>query len=797
MASSDSAPFSDSGVTNSAPLVACIPLPMQGVENLRAWLTQTSNHAVSHDLRFCLSVIAPQSDHVNADLAGLTLAHEWAVLPIDAISAYPTALTEIAIRYPGSDIVQISVDADLPYAWDARLRKGAYAAPMIAAATAMCDVSPMFALIDEDLRNNANAALVDQTAYTMGNRSYYDIPRVHALCTYLRRAALDSVLADIDLAGAGPQATLDILVRQLRVRGWSCVLCDYLYVGSARSSVVALDAGDEIETSAFLQNHPLGMLRRSVNAALRAGIANVSIPGLDSRPVQLHIMHFWGGGLDKWVRDFARADEARINLVFSSFRIGDTGGQRLVLYSDPADPNPIRVWDIAQPIRSTLSHSIEYRRILEQIVSEFGVESIIVSSLIGHTLDVLDQPVKTLVVCHDYYPICQAINPQFGTTCERCTLDDLRRCAKSNPLNSIFVDQTSEEWHQMRNCYVELLLKNKIELVAPSPSVFATLKRLEPRVELLTTHLIAHGIDLSAAPLPIATRSPAARLRIVVLGRLSRHKGTELLREAYAELLPYAEITLVGCGGNGVKLATACNWNFIEKYKPEELPDILRKIAPHAGLLASVIPETFSYTLSELNHLGIPTIATALGSFNDRIVHGESGFLFKPTRAALIEIIQRLHSQPELLTTVAKRLSIQKSGRSVETMVSDYHLLIPVVQRPVSRFRVGIGMQTGLTEPYRQLNDAYAQISQAYADTAAAYNHTKAAYDHAQSELAILSSLSDQWVDSYNALQLKSHWWRIPRALRSMAALREKINAFKDASSRDKGSRDISSPDKE
>ena len=106
-------------------------------------------------------------------------------------------------------------------------------------------------------------------------------------------------------------------------------------------------------------------------------------------------------------------------------------------------------------------------------------------------------------------------------------------------------------------------------------------------------------------------------------------------------------------------------------------------------------------------------------------------------------------------------------------------------------------MQTGLTEPYRQLNDAYAQISQAYADTAAAYNHTKAVYDHAQSELAILSSLSDQWVDSYNTLQLKNHPWRVPQALRLMTELRGKINAFKDASSRDKGSGDISSPDKE
>lgn len=797
MASSDSAPFPHPGVTNSAPLIALVPLHAQSVEGLAAWLTRTSQQTASRDLRFCLCVATQESARIHNDLAGLPIAHEWIVLPIDALLAYPTALAEVAIRYPGSDIIQICADADLPYAWDARLCKGAYALPTIAVATAMCDVSAMFALIDEDLRPNADAALVDRTAYAMGNRSYYDVPRVHSQCTFLRRAALDSVLPDMTMAEANPQVTLDILIGRLRAKGWSCVLCDYLYVGGTPSPAAPVKSGDEVETSAFLQNHPLGMLRRAVNAALRQGIANVSVPGLDARPVQLHVTHFWGGGLDKWVRDFARADTARINLVFSSFRIGDTGGQRLVLYSSPADPNPIRAWDIAQPIRSTLPHSIEYRRILEQIISEFSVESIIVSSLIGHTLDALDQPIKTLVVCHDYYPICQAINPQFDTTCERCTLDDLRRCAKSNPLNSIFVDQTSEEWHEMRNLYVERLLANRVEMVAPSPSVIATMKRLAPRLESLPMHLIPHGIDLAAAPLPLATRTATEPLRIVVLGRLSVHKGTALLREACADLLPYAEITLVGCGGNGVKLATACNWNHIEKYQPEELSGILRKIAPHAGLLASVIPETFSYTLSELNQLGIPAIATALGSFNDRIVHGESGFLFKPTKAALIEIIQNLHTHPALLAAVATRLSSQQSGRSVEAMVNDYRALIPVETRAVARFAVGIGMQTGLTEPYRQLTAAYAQISQAYADTAAAYNHTKVAYDHAQSSFSALSTLSDQWADDYDALQVENRWWHIPRALRLMAALREKINAFKNSPARIEEAKEIPSADKE
>ena len=178
--------------------------------------------------------------------------------------------------------------------------------------------------------------------------------------------------------------------------------------------------------------------------------------------------------------------------------------------------------------------------------------------------------------------------------------------------------------------------------------------------------------------------------------------------------------------------------------------------------------------------MGIPTIATALGSFNDRIVHGQSGFLFKPNCNALLEIVRSLHADPRLLARVAERLSSQQMERSVEAMVDDYRTLIPILPRQVARFRVGIGKQTGLTEPYRQLSEAYAQVSVAYNQTNTAYMHTKSAYEQSQNQLAALTTLSDQFVEHYDALRVDRHWWRIPGALRVMRQLRRKIGAFKN-----------------
>ena len=761
--------------TPSAEWVGVVPVTAGTVSLIAGFLAAQESNAVSRSFHICFFADAQVTGAASVEIARTNANARCSVVEYSDGLSHVAMIDAVTRHHPGRDPVLLSIDATLPFAWDARLQKAAYAEPHIAAASAMCDVAPMFALVEDPAADGAaiDATLIDRTAYTFGNRSYYEVPKVHSVCTYFRRDALNA------LSAAGERAvvtysSLDILTTSLRANGWSCVLCDFLYVGTTQR-VPTLFATDDIEELAFRQHHPLGGLRRTVAAALHEGIVSVSVPGLDARPVQLHIMHFWGGGLDKWVRDFGRVDSSRINLIFSSFRIGETGGQRLVLYSDPVDLKPVRVWDLAQPIRSTLPHNIEYRRILVQIIREFEVEAIIVSSLIGHTLDAISQPLKTLVVCHDFYPVCQAINPQFGTTCERCTFDDLQTCAKSNPLNRIFVDQTSNDWHAMRRLYVERLLEGNIELVVPSPSVETTLKRIAPRMKGLKFHLIPHGIDMDVAPLSIATRAATEPLRLVVLGRLSTQKGAELLRGACEALRSFAQITIVGGGGNGTKLANECGWTCIEKFVPEELPAILQRLAPHAGVLASIIPETFSYTLSELNRLGIPALATNLGSFNDRIKDGENGFLFPPTAEGLVALARKLFETPLLLTQVADALRTNVAHRGVAEMVVEYHERVPLPPRSVARFRVGVGMQTGLTDPYRHLSEAYAQLT-------GAYEHTKVAYEQSLAEreqLQAVVTASKQWAYDFDAINVRNRWWRYRAALTLTEAFREKLQSLR------------------
>jgi glycosyltransferase involved in cell wall biosynthesis len=238
-------------------------------------------------------------------------------------------------------------------------------------------------------------------------------------------------------------------------------------------------------------------------------------------------------------------------------------------------------------------------------------------------------------------------------------------------------------------------------------------------------------------------------------------KGSGILRDAAEELRPYAEITLVGCGPAGVEAAEACGWKAIERYEPADLPGLIREIAPHAGLLASIVPETFSYTLSELFALGVPPLATALGSFRDRIVEGKSGFLFDPDARSLVAAVRRLHGEPGLLEAVAAGLAAAPPVRTTAQMVRDYEPLLPSGSRAQARFKVGVGWQSGLTEPYRQLDESYAELTAAYAHVTKAYGELTQAYTQSREAYEQKSAAYEQVRDAYEKATNRSgaRWW--------------------------------------
>jgi GT2 family glycosyltransferase/glycosyltransferase involved in cell wall biosynthesis len=402
------------------------------------------------------------------------------------------------------------------------------------------------------------------------------------------------------------------------------------------------------------------------------------------RAVRLHVIHDLGGGSAKWLADFARADAASVNLVLRSFTHDDHAGGGVALYANPFDEEPLAAWTFREEIAAVAVAHEEYRAALHETLRAHGVGQIFVSSLIGHSLDALATDLPTVIVAHDYFPYCPSINLYFDGPCARCDDARMAECAEGNPRFNPFVDFGGAERARVRRRYLELIRRPNLLVTAPSRSVAENLRRLDPAFAGISIAEVPHGYGDPLATLAGPEPGAAERLRIVVLGQLSVAKGVELLKEAVDDITRFAELHLVGCRELGEMFRFLPHVHVLSHYRPDELAGHMASINPHVGVLASIVPETFSYALSELMMLGIPPLATRMGSFEARIEERVTGYLFEPDAGSLVAALRRIDADRAGLARVRANLRAHRE-RSPEAMVADYERIVsaaPAGARP-------------------------------------------------------------------------------------------------------------------
>ena len=407
------------------------------------------------------------------------------------------------------------------------------------------------------------------------------------------------------------------------------------------------------------------------------------------QPALLHVGHSWGGGIDRWIHDYAAADRDNWNLLLRSRTRYDAAGVELELVDLAAQDEVLLGWELDDPIACTATRHGQYRQILAEITAGFGVEAVIVSSLIGHSLDVLDGGLPTGLVLHDFVPFCPALFAWYGQPCVSCDRTALERCLAGNPQNAFWHLDDADQWLALRAAYAERLASRPVRIAAPGRAVHARYATLFPVLRERPWREIPHGLGhVPQRAQPPETRGPLGhrRLRVVVPGRLQPHKGLHLFLALLGELTDFADVLLLGSGDYGLPFRGQAGVEVVPDYANAALADQVRDFAPDCALLLSILPESFSYTLSEMFALGVPVVATRLGAFAERIEDGCNGFLVDPEPAAVVRRLRALSQTPDVLDRVAKVLRAQ-AVRSAEAMVKDYRDMLgldpaPVGQRP-------------------------------------------------------------------------------------------------------------------
>ncbi|MBO9664715.1 glycosyltransferase [Dokdonella sp.] len=557
----------------------------------------------------------------------------------------PLELLATAARaFPHEHLILVRADLDLPR----------FAGERLLRALDRPDVLGALPLTESSLDPDRSGVLRTAAEHAA------DAHRVDALCYAYSARRIDD---DADFPDALPALSAwhgERLARlgadRLRERdaleagGLRVVRLDHLYVETGAADAPAREA---------VVPSPLDPLREQVAAALAAGLAPAQ-PGLDAKPVLLHVLHGWGGGAERWVRDYAAADSAAHHLVLIArgrFK-HRRHGEWLELHDGAMNGPPLRRWPLPRPIADTAIGDATYRRLLAGVLRDYGVDALIVSSLIGHSLDALRTSLPLYCIVHDHYPLWPILHRDFGDPA--VAFDEAQRAADlaANGDDAEFAERDPRHWRRLRDATVAALREAEATLIAPSRSALANHLRLAPELGALPAHVIAHGL----APWPDGSPQPASpppreRLRLLVPGRIRRGKGAELLRAAVPRLREHAELFLLGAGSDAHALFGEHGLHIVLDYRRDELPRLVGEIRPDAALLLPTVAETFSYALSEMRSLGLPVIATRVGALAERIEDGADGFLVDADVEAIVARVDALARRPDALAAVRARLA--------------------------------------------------------------------------------------------------------------------------------------------
>lgn len=587
-----------------------------------------------------------------------------------------------ATAQPPGDVAWIVAGTWAPAGWQTMLQRLLHAEPAIGTASPLCMNDGMYSPLQRSRGRTADPAALARWLQANVALSPVEQPMPLHWCGAMRADAVAALLTAPPVAGDGSEADWAGAVTR----------AGFLHVACPATVVRAPDEGNRTATEANRQEaryssllasrqlwgsaDSLAWLRRRVAEAMPEILHASASVAAGRTAVRLHVAHSWGGGLSTWIGDFCAADRAGVNLVLRSVGVIGAYGQRLALYRSDDGVRPLRFWELAMPIHATAISHLQYRNVLREIVADFGVDSIIVSSLIGHSLDVLRAGLPTVVVAHDLFPFCVAIFGHFDGECTRCDAGRLAQCIERNPGHRFFEGVRAGDWEALRRAFLDEVNGRRIPLVAPSRSTAQRWTTLMPELDRARISVIPHGIALP----PAVDFDPPADgpLRLLKVGRLSAEKGGELLKPMLTELTRFAHITLLGCGDDAMRFAHLPGVTAIAHFNREDLPALIAEIRPHLGLQLSTVAETFSYTLTEMWHCGVPVLGCRLGSLAERIEEGVNGFLVEPTREALRARVEELAARRDDLARVRRRL-LQTRQRTTAEMVEDYFRLLPAL----------------------------------------------------------------------------------------------------------------------
>lgn len=326
--------------------------------------------------------------------------------------------------------------------------------------------------------------------------------------------------------------------------------------------------------------------------------------------------HNRGGGSEEAVQKEMRLSKDAGYGIFR-LRADNVGGLTVRHFVDGVDlPNlrPLHlIFDEAEIL--ALWRDLEITEVHIHHLVDFGFEA---PRIFGDLFSKADIPFR--FVAHDYHAICPRIhlNDEQGFYCgEPINVSDCNNCLRSRGSPSGASDIAN--W---RSSFESLFSKAEM-VIAPDNDVISRLNRYYP-----TLQYFVRPLDLIETTIP-TTKYRNSKVRVVTLGAISDVKGFHVLN-ACAKHARETDLPLEFhvCGYTmDDEQARKSGVAVGGRYEPELALSALHAAKPSVIFLASVVPETFSFTLSIAMQSGVPICVFDIGAPARRLRDSKTGHI--------------------------------------------------------------------------------------------------------------------------------------------------------------------------
>ncbi len=586
-------------------------------------------HSVLHSLqktRFELVVIndAGPDERLNAELRTLAEQGHFTYLQNRQNLGFVQTANQGISLHEGRDVILLNSDTIVYGDWIDRMLRHAEADDTIAT---ISPLSNNATICSYPLMNDGgNDALetgfdrLDRFTAEVNAGSRNEVPTGVGFCFYMRREAIKKIgTFDAETFGRGYGEENDFCMRA-KASGFRNVLAHDIYVyhtGEVSYSESRNTLRDDAQKKLHAKHPYYPALVAEYIAADPGREARVR---LDARRIAevlagrmyVFVTHAFGGGTERYVKDLAdlgKSGDAAI-VIFRA------GSKNRISVELPEEVDFLETPNIHELDAENGRLLVDVLKILAprlvHLQSVAGLRKEAIAALL-HAIQ--SSGVPYVFTWHDHMPLCHRI--QFvkpgGNYCGEPPVEACRDCLRSD----------WSAWNEFdpaeRREIFGALLSGASSVIAPSENAALRASRLVKQGKVIVK---PHPEPVNGAGW-IANKPEAGnRLRVAVVGAITRHKGAKLLAamaaDAEARKLPI-EFVLIGYAKR-LDLVHFPNVRVTGKYDGEsEAVRLLQETSPQLCLIPSIWPETYCYTLSLALQAGVPPVVFDLGAQAERV----------------------------------------------------------------------------------------------------------------------------------------------------------------------------------